>query len=166
MPKKYVFDVIADGTSEITIEQDITKIPSIVPGLMAMDLWSNAERRPISTGLAIRPKAKAFCMSRPMAARSSAFSTLSPKQSAWLQMFRKHIARLEARISRVQNTSRRRSIVDAQDGHAELLCAFDGRLWPCRKARMSLMEPWRNDGNEIARLFAVLIDANWDKKAS
>ena len=43
MPKKYVFDVIADGTSDITIEQDITQVPQIVPGLMAMDLWSNAQ---------------------------------------------------------------------------------------------------------------------------
>jgi hypothetical protein len=43
MPKKYVCDVAAGGKSDVTIEQDITTIPPIVPGLMAMDLWSNTE---------------------------------------------------------------------------------------------------------------------------
>jgi quercetin dioxygenase-like cupin family protein len=179
MPKKYVFDVLADGTSEVTIEQDITKVPTIVPGLMAMDLWSNAET-PANLNRPGDPTSGASFMHEPpdggAMVRILDFAPESKRPAADVRETHRAIGSVHIPSAEYLSKAKHPSMHKTDTLNYFVL--LTGRLWALSEGKDVLMEPgdvliqkgamhgWRNDGEVPARLFAVLIDATWDKKKS
>ena len=176
MPKKYVFDVIADGSSEITIEQDITKIPSIVPGLMAVDLWSNAETPADLNRPGDPTKGAGFMHEPPEGGAIVRILDFEPEAKRTVANVQEtHRAIGSAHIPSAEYLSKAKHPSMHKTDTLNYFVLLTGRLWALSEGKDVLMEPgdvliqkgamhgWRNDGNELARLFAVLIDATWDK---
>jgi hypothetical protein len=176
MPKKYVFDVAAGGKSDVTIEQDITTIPPIVPGLMAMDLWSNTET-PADLNRPGDPTAgKGFLHEPPDGGailRILDFLPESERPALDTRALHKDIGSVhipsEEYLSKAKHPSMHKTDT------LNYFVLLTGQLWALSEGKDILLKPgdvlvqkgcmhgWRNDGKELARLFCVLIDAKWDK---
>jgi hypothetical protein len=177
MPKKYVFDVLADGTSDITIEQDITVIPQVVPGLMAMDLWSNAETPADLNRPGDPTKGAAFLHEPPDGGAMLRILDFQPESARpALDPRRLHQEIGSVHIPSSDYLAKAKHPSMHKTDTLNYFVLLTGRLWALSEGRDVLMEPgdvliqkgamhgWRNDGKELARLFAVLIDATWDKR--
>ena len=177
MPKKYVFDVIANGTSDVVIEQDITNIPPIVHGLMAMDLWSNTET-PADLNIAGDPTAGKRLSPRASGRRCAA---AHPRFPAGVGRDRRSTCRRltapsAAFIFRINDLAKAKHPSMHKTDTLNYFCLLSGRLWALSEGKDVLLEPgdvlvqkgcmhgWRNDGPGTARIFCVLIDATWDRK--
>jgi len=177
MPKKYVFDVVANGTSDVTIEQDITTIPPIVAGLMAMDLWSNGET-PADLNEQGDPTAgKGFLHEPPDGGailRILDFQPESARPATDPRTLHKEIGSVH--IPSAEYLARAKHPSMHKTDTLNYFVLLTGRLWALSEGKDVLLEPgdvliqkgamhgWRNDGPDLARLFAVLIDATWDKR--
>jgi mannose-6-phosphate isomerase-like protein (cupin superfamily) len=179
MPKKYVFDVVADGTSDITIEQDITTIPPIVAGLMAMDLWSNTET-PADLNRPGDPTQGAGFLHEPpdggAIVRILDFQPEASRPAVDTRTLHKEIGSVHIPSAEYLSKAKHPSMHKTDTLNYFVL--LTGRLWALSEGKDVLLEPgdvliqkgamhgWRNDGSAPARLFAVLIDATWEKRGT
>lgn len=177
MPKKYVFDVIADGTSNVVIEQDITKIPPIVHGLMAMDLWSNTET-PADLNIAGDPtQGKGFLHEPPDGGAILRILDFQPdSERPNVDVQEAHRAIGSVHVPSAKDLAKAKHPSMHKTDTLNYFCLLSGCLWALSEGKDVLLEPgdvliqkgcmhgWRNDGPGLARLFCVLIDATWGKK--
>jgi hypothetical protein len=177
MPKKYVFDVLTNGISDVVMEQDITAIPQVVPGLMAMDLWSNDET-PADLNRPGDPTAgKGFLHEPPDGGailRILDFQPESERVNRDVRDLHKEIGSVH--IPSAEELSKAKHPSMHKTDTLNYFVLLTGQLWALSEGKDVLMKPgdvlvqkgcmhgWRNDGKELARLFCVLIDATWEKK--
>lgn len=177
MPKKYVFDVVADGSSDITLEQDISVIPPIVPGLMAMDLWSNTETPADLNRPGDPTKSAPFLHEPPDGGAILRILDFQPEsERPFRDMKETHRAIKSVHVPSEEELAKAKHPSMHKTDTLNYFVLLTGRLWALSEGRDVLLEPgdvliqkgcmhgWRNDGPGLARLFAVLIDATWGKR--
>ena len=176
MPKKYVFDVLPNGRSEIAMEQDITKMPQIVPGLFAMDLWSNNETPADLNQKGDPTEGKGFLHEPPDGGAIVRILDFQPDSGRPMQDMRelhKDIGSVHVPSEEYLSKAKHPSMHKTDTLNYFVL--LTGELWALSEGKDVLLKPgdvliqkgcmhgWRNDGKVPARLFAVLIDAVWDR---
>ncbi len=174
MPKKYVFDVRPDGLSDIVLEQDISTIPPLMPAFMAMDLWSNTETPAELNQQGDPTLGKGFLHEPPDGGAVVRIIDFHPDNpSAWLDPKAMHEGIGSVHIPSQDYLAKAKHPSMHKTDTLNYFVLLTGRLWALSEEKDVLLEPgdvliqkgcmhgWRNDGEVLARLFCVLIDAKW-----
>lgn len=174
MPKKYVFDVLPSGRSDVTLEQDISVIPEVVPGLKAADLWINSETPSDLNRPGDPTEGKGFLHEPPDGGailRIIDFPSESGRPKLDIRELHAQIGSVH--IPSTDDLAKAKHQSMHKTDTLNYFVLLTGQLWALSEGRDVLLTPgdvliqkgcmhgWRNDGPEVARLFCVLVDAAW-----
>ena len=172
MPVKYVMGLDETGKAEVLTEQDISSLPEVGPGLLAMDLWVNRET-PANLSSREDPTAgKSFTHEPPDGGALFRVIDFQAGQRRSVESMQAlHAAIGSVHVPSDNEFTQVKDPTMHKTDTLNYFCLLYGELWALSEGRDVLLRPgdvmiqkgcmhgWRNTGTQVARLMCVLIDA-------